>query len=323
MLRNLEDWPIYSKKALNVPIDLPNFPKIMNVVILGMGTPNAVGRIFELWSRIPLMAIDDWSPPPWVGEETLVLALSYSGNTREVLTTTEKSFKRGGNIIAISSGGKLKDLGSKKGFATINFDPVGRSANSFPYLFLLSGRILDLLGLLHFHTDSKSLIEALKAIQARQDWVDIAEQLSKCRQLVVCGSQNTRGLVTWIKHCFNETAKKLVIPLILPEASHGEVEAFTELDSNDGVIFLREGSTETELITKSFKLYKELLANQRSFIIELKTEAPYRVNNILSLAFQGILISFWLALFRKIDPAPLPIIDMLKNSLEKPASGIH
>lgn len=317
MLKSLEAWPVYSKRALSVPIDLPDFPKLMNIVILGMGTPNAVGRILEFWSCVPLIAIDDWILPPWVGEETLVLALSYSGNTGEVLKTTEQSFERGGNIISISSGGKLQELGSKKGFTTITFESVGRSANSFPYLFLLSGRILNSLGLLDFHIDSENLLEALKAIRAKQDWVDIGKQLSRSKQLVVCGGQNTAGLITWIKHCLNETAKKLVIPLVLPEANHGEVEAFTELNSNDGVIFLRESSNETEWTTKSFEVYKEMLTNQGSSIIELKAEDTFRVTSTLSLAFQGILISFWLALFRKINPTPLPIIDMLKKRLTK------
>ena len=50
---------------------------------------------------------------------------------------------------------------------------------------------------------------------------------------MVCGGQNTAGLVRWTKHCLNENSKRLVIPLIIPEANHGEVEAFSELDSND------------------------------------------------------------------------------------------
>ncbi len=317
MLKSLETWPEYSKRALNTPIDLPDLPKLMNIVILGMGTPNAVGRIFEFWSRVPLIAIDDWILPPWIGEKTLVLALSYSGNTGEVLKTTKQSLERKGNIITISSGGKLQELGSKKGFTTITFESVGRSANSFPYLFLICGRILNSLGLLDFHIDSENLLEALKVIRARQDWIDIGKQLSRRKQIVVCGGQNAVGLITWIKHCLNENAKKLVIPLVLPEANHGEVEAFTELDSNDGIIFLRDSSSETEWTTKSIEVYKEMLTNQGSSIIELKAEDTFRVTNTLSLAFQGILISFWLALFRKIDPTPLPLIDKLKQRLTK------
>jgi len=262
MRRSLENWPEFVRRALSLSIDLPDFPRLANTVILGMGTPNAVGGILEPWSRVPLIAIDDWTLPLWVGKETLVLALSYSGNTGEVLATTEQSLEREANIIAISSGGKLHELGTKKSFPTITFEPVGRSGHSFPYLFLLSGRVLNRLGLLDFNTDSKKLIETLKAIWVRQDWIDIGELLNRSRQLVVCGGQNIAGLVTWLKHCLNENAKKIVIPLIVPEANHGEVEAFTELDSNDAIIILRERSSETEWTKNPLRHTKRCLPSE-------------------------------------------------------------
>jgi len=315
MRNSLENWPNFAKNALNIVIDIPTDVKFANSAILGMGTPNAVGKIFEPWSRIPLIAIDDWTLPLWVGKDTLVLALSYSGNTGEVLTTTQQSLNRGATVIGISSGGKLQEWRLKKEFLTVTFEPVGRSGHSFPYLFLLSGRILQQLGIVDFQLDSNNLLTALKTVWEQHNRTDIGEKLYRSRTLVVCGGQNTAGLVRWTKHCLNENAKRLVVPLIIPEANHGEVEAFSELDSKDAIIILRERNSETDGITRSIETYKEMLTECGVSIIELSGENPLWTTNTLCLAYQGILISFWLALFQQIDPTPLPLIDALKKKL--------
>ncbi len=315
MRKSLEKWPEFAKNALELPINHQQPLKITNAIVLGMGTPNSVGKILESWCRVPLIALDDWNTPPWVDNETLVLALSYSGNTGEVISSTEQSHTQNSNIIAISTGGKLQKFGSKKGFPTITFEPVGRSGYAFPYLFLLSGRILAQFGLIDFAVNSKPLLEALKHVWEKQDWIDIGEQLSQSRQILVCGGQNTVGLVTWIKHCFNENSKRLVIPLIIPEASHGEVEAYTELESSDSAIIIHEQNSATSEITKSLKIHKELLEEQEVKIFELNANNPSRITNTLCLAYQGIIISYWFALFHHVDPTPLPIIDSLKKNL--------
>ena len=315
MRKSLEKWPGFAENALDLPINLQQPLKITNAIVLGMGTPNSVGKILEPWSRVPLIALDDWNIPPWVDEETLVLALSYSGNTGEVLKSTEQSLTQNSNVIAISTGGKLQKLGVKKGFPTITFEPVGRSGHAFPYLYLLSGRILAQFGLIDFIINSKPMIEALKNVWDNQDWIDIGEQLSQSRQILVCGGQKTVGLVTWIKHCLNENSKRLVIPLIIPEASHGEVEAYRELESSDSAIIIHEQNTATSDITNSLKVHKELLEEQEVKIFELNTNYPSRITNTICLAYQGIIISYWLALFHQVDPTPLPMIDSLKKKL--------
>jgi glucose/mannose-6-phosphate isomerase len=315
MRHSLENWPTFAKNALKMPIDTTYTRKFTNSAIFGMGTPNAVGKIFESRSRIPLVAVDDWTIPHWVGKDTLVLALSYSGNTGEVLTATQQSLKLGAKVIGISSGGKLQEWGATKEFPAISFEPVGRSGYSFPYLFLLSGRILQQLEILNIHIDSESLLKALKIVWGQYDRIDIGETLFRSRTLMVCGGQNTAGLVRWTKHCLNENAKRLVIPLIIPEGNHGEVEAFTELDSRDAIIILREQTSETDGITRSIEIYKELLIEREVSVIELRGDNSLWVTNTLCLAYQGILISFWLALFHQIDPTPLPVIDDLKKKL--------
>jgi len=159
------------------------------------------------------------------------------------------------------------------------------------------------------------MIEALNNVWGNQVWINIGKQLSQSRQILVCGGQNTVGLVTWIKHCLNENSKRLAIPLIIPEASHGEVEAYTELESSDSAIIIHEQNSATSKITKSLKVHKELLEEQEVKIFELNMNNPSCITNTLCLAYQGIIISYWLALFHQVDPSPLPIIDSLKKKL--------
>ncbi|MFX8637184.1 SIS domain-containing protein, partial [Acinetobacter baumannii] len=69
--------------------------------------------------RVPFAVSRAYTLPHWVGQGTLVLACSYSGNTEETLASYEEAKKRGASVIAVTSGGALGTLAHADGFPVV------------------------------------------------------------------------------------------------------------------------------------------------------------------------------------------------------------
>src|SRR6185503_6912996 len=67
----------------------------------------------------PLVTSRDYAPPPWVGEDTLVLCSSYSGNTEETLSAYAVAGDRGAPRVALTTGGRLAEAARADGVPVI------------------------------------------------------------------------------------------------------------------------------------------------------------------------------------------------------------
>ena len=108
--------------AQSTPVDLNGWTP-SNVLILGMGGSGISGSIASKMlaevSPVPIVANNDYTIPAWTGDETLVVACSYSGNTEETLAALDAAVKAGARIVAITSGGKLGALCDAHGWPSV------------------------------------------------------------------------------------------------------------------------------------------------------------------------------------------------------------
>ena len=87
---------------------------IDKIFILGMGGSAISGDLLalvlnQLQCPIPVFVIRDYSIPAFMTKNSLVFAISYSGDTEETLTAYRKAMRITPNTISISSGGKLAE----------------------------------------------------------------------------------------------------------------------------------------------------------------------------------------------------------------------
>ncbi|HJP41686.1 MAG TPA: bifunctional phosphoglucose/phosphomannose isomerase, partial [Dehalococcoidia bacterium] len=79
-----------------------------SVVIAGVGGSAIAGDYFRglalLSSPVPIEVVRSATLPAYVGDGTLVIACSYSGNTTEALTCYKEARIRGASVLVISSG---------------------------------------------------------------------------------------------------------------------------------------------------------------------------------------------------------------------------
>ena len=100
-----------------------------HIFISGLGGSGIGGTIFsqivadEL--SIPILVNKDYSLPAYIGEKSLVIICSYSGNTEETLEVLRKAKDKAGKIICITSGGAILDFAKENNYDYIVIDTEG------------------------------------------------------------------------------------------------------------------------------------------------------------------------------------------------------
>jgi glucose/mannose-6-phosphate isomerase len=269
----------------------------------------------------------DYTLPLFVGKNTLVLAVSYSGNTEETLSAYDEANARGAAIVALTSGGKLAEK-AREDQVPLFLIPGGlqpRAATG--YLFIPALIVLEQLALIpQVSADLEDMISALESMGEKLK-PDIEEEKNPAKQLAklffnkipliwgVSGTTETTAM-RW-KGQINENSKAAAYFNVLPELNHNEIvgtEAPAKLLKEIELVFLRTEDDHPR-VQKRFDITKEIIGDRVSGITEIWGEGKSFLARMFSLTYLGDYTSAYLALLYGIDPSPVQLITQLKNKL--------
>lgn len=99
-----------------------------SIVVAGMGG-SAIGADLaaaytERKRRCPVHVVRGYGLPPWVGDESVVVVSSYSGDTEETVACYETARERGLRTVAITTGGRVGEVAAREGDPVISL-PTG------------------------------------------------------------------------------------------------------------------------------------------------------------------------------------------------------
>ena len=118
----------YSVSVISNILTNSSIGETKDIIFLGMGGSAIGGNLLADYLAdemvIPVLVIRGYNLPKFVGKNSLVFAISYSGNTEETLFTLKKSLLAKANVIALSSGGKFEKLSQGNNFSQIKV-PAG------------------------------------------------------------------------------------------------------------------------------------------------------------------------------------------------------
>jgi len=109
-------WPQIAKESYESDLKPVDFKDIDHIVFAGMGGSGAIGDLFSaILSKtgIYVNVVKGYLLPKTVDDNTLIIAISISGNTRETLSILESVHKSNCKKIAFSSGGKMESYSEK------------------------------------------------------------------------------------------------------------------------------------------------------------------------------------------------------------------
>jgi len=292
-----------------------------------------VRRLALAESRVPVFVHRDYGLPPFVDENTLVVASSYSGNTEETLSAFTKSLGTGAIKLAITSGGKLKDLAEKEGIPVFVIDYQAPPRAAFPHSFIALLGIFQKLGLLEDKSaDVQEAVGVLKKlsgdlIETRPLASNPAKQLATKlwgHITVIYGAEILSEVARRWKGQFNENSKTWAFSEGLPELNHNAVVGYefpSEVKDRVFVLMLRSSSIHPRNLLR-YDVTARLLA--RAGIAYRFVEATGRnaLSQVLSLVLLGDYASFYLSMLNETDPTSTDAIDIVKQYLaQSPVSG--
>lgn len=338
MLTFLEEFPRQCTQAVEIgrlscSHIIADLPRVKNLSILGMGGSGVSGDIarivFEPHLKIPVTVNKSYDLPAFVNENSLVFAVSYSGETEETLTSARVALERGAQLVAITSGGALLDLAEKEGLPLIKI-PEGLAPRlavgylSIPVLIYLSS-----LGFVYpIEDDIEELIEMLSA-KSKGYSSKVSSERNQAKRLanqlygkipIIYGDSGISGLAALRWKCqFNENSKVPAFNNSLPEMNHNEIVGWEELVNANREFFLMtlRDSAENPQLTKRFTATKDLISDRFAGAIELESSGKSRLTRLFSLIYLGDFASVYLALLYGIDPTPVDRIQVLKSLIAK------
>lgn len=344
MLESCENMPVSCEdairraKKLEVPDEATvtekltiNYRVPTNMIIAGMGGSAIGGDLLKDWLydrvSIPISVCRDYVLPGYANEDTLVVAVSYSGETEETLSAFLEAVKRRCMVMTISSGGHLlqfsKKLGIPHSLVPSDFPaPRAAVAHIFFSLVMLTKKmgvidnvdeeIDEALLVLRKVSQQNALSRPLKLNRAKKIATEIGDKVP-----IVYGFRHHTAVARRLKCQFNENSKTPSRFDVFPELNHNEIvgwEANRKLARQFAVILIRDPEEPAE-IKERIEITKEIA--EVCPIIEINAVGGKRLAKMLSAMYLGDFASIYLALLKGIDPTPTKTIVYLKEEMKK------
>jgi glucose/mannose-6-phosphate isomerase len=308
-----------------------DFPIIRNIILLGTGGGSSIAAkllkaILEKESDFPIFINQGYSVPKWVNKSTLAIALTVSGNTEETIDAYNQAVKQGAFAIAITSGGKLKEIVEENGKKLINIPVTNMQARSaIGDLSIALLTTLERLNLLNrgFRVDIEDTINLLNNLSNKYSNLEnnpalkIAEDLQGFTPVIYSGDEFQEVAAVRWKNQFAENSKIIAHWYTFPELNHDEIVGWEQeenLQKHFKVVFLRDENDHPR-IKKRMDISRELLQARNIKIIEVYAEGDTPLERVMSLIYLGDWVSIYLAFLNNIDPTPVNLIMEMKGKL--------
>lgn len=295
-----------------------------SVLFYGLGGSGIVGHIvssmFSQECSTPLLVNTTSSIPSWINRDTLVVLMSYSGETVEVLRAAKYVASKGAEMVAICSGGTLEKKASEMGFPAVRVTPNLTPRMAVPEMVGCAISVLESANVLRGAAAALKaglgvLEDGVKRFSAEAEPPTNTAKTAAVFLLDSLPHAISESLflpvALRLKNQLNENSKLPCIVIEVPESLHNTLEALPHTKRDKYIQFRWTG--EDKLISVQLDFLKKLL-NQR--LLEARFEED-KLGSILKSIMWSDYVSVYLAALRNIDPIPVSKIAALRRELEK------
>jgi glucose/mannose-6-phosphate isomerase len=298
------------------------------VVVAGMGGSGVAGDVLAALafaaSPVPVLTAKGDRLPAFVGPGTLLIAVSYSGNTAETLAAVEQGLAAGARLVAVASGGALAELAEARGSPLVAVEggrmpraalwsllvPVCSAAEAVGVLPPLRDQVLAAADALDEQGQALGPAVAADANPAKQAAARLLDRLP-----VVWGSGQLGAVAaTRLRTQCNENAKVSVVSAAIPEANHNDVMGLEGgLGAGRELVLLRDEAGEHERDGRRIAAVCDALGVADP-VVRLAGEGPDLVRLARLTAFSDF-ASTYLGIAGGVDPTPIRTLDEVKAAL--------
>lgn len=333
MLAAIAAFPDQMRTAWNLSRDLTvpdRYRATTAVAVLGMGGSAVCGDLvratFSDRLRVPIVSIRDYELPEWVGQSTLVVAVSHSGATEETITSLSTALERRCPVAVITTGGPIGGVAARADLPRLTFPNETPPRAALGYTMLLLTGLLERCGFLDLADgEVEEAIQAASTV-AVSCAADVPARTNLAKQLawslldrlpVVEGSGFMAAVARRWKTQFNENSNSAAAAEELPEATHNTVVGYEQPETmrdHQYVVFLT-GSGDAPRNRERMRLSIELLKASNIDFQRVSFDGPGRLAQACSAISLGDYVSFYLALLYGVDPSKTEALTLVKQAM--------
>jgi len=317
------NYPKQFARGLDLAKEVKLSRDVAEVIVVGIGgsalAPDIVFNLFGGHIIVPTCVHRSYDLPKKVSAQTLVIAISFSGNTEETLSAVELAYEQGARVVAVASGGKLAKFAREHSLPLVlltresdNFQPRMSSG----YIIAILTQLLVSAGVLA--TSDKEMLlaaaESLSKMELEQQGKQIA-QLLPGRIPLIYTSDSYWPVARIAKIKINENSKTPCFWNVLPEMNHNEMVGFSNTQGVGYFALLLRDLADNSRINRRMEVLAEVLREKG---IESKTvEMPgtNKYEKTLGTLMLMDWVSYWLALELGIDPTPVEMVEKFKAAM--------
>lgn len=311
-------------------VTVGDLPRDRALILLGMGGSAMAASVGMLAARRqrPMVVHRTYGLPPWAAtSDPLVIAVSYSGNTEEVLSGVEEALDLGLEIAGIASGGTLSQIATEHGFPFVTVPGGMQPRAGVGYQAAAVTQVLEAAGAVD---DADSLLDEAAGVlvdllgdgegAAVGLGRDIAGALGR-RVPIIYGGAGLGSLAAYRwKTQFNENTKVPAYAGEIPELDHNELEGWTgggEFVANGvGLVYLRDADDHPRIASR-IDLTEQVLETLAPQAGSVRSQGSGALSRFFSLAVVGDVASVAMAEATGVDPTPVPTLERFKDMLRE------
>ena len=301
-----------------------------NIIVAGMGGSAIGGELLKDWARdkaqVPIEVSRAYSLPAYANNSSLVLVISYSGETEESLSSFLDAVKRRCMVFCVSSGGSLLEFAEKLGVPYLRVPSGMPPRAALPYLFVPLLKAVEKTGVVSGVSAELSEATHLLMRVAGENAPDKPVKDNFAKMLasgingsvpVVYGFGVYRSVAQRFKQQFNENSKVPSKWEFFSELNHNEIVGWenTKLAECFSTIFIRD-KAESNAIRSRIETTKTLLPSG-SKMFEAWSQGSCALAKMLSTICIGDFTSVYLAVLCGVDPTPVEKINLLKEKTKQ------
>jgi glucose/mannose-6-phosphate isomerase len=312
---------------------LPSAEHIRSIAVCGMGGSGIAGDVLRgLYAPrlpFPVAVVKGYGLPEFCGRDTLVVAISFSGNTEETVAAYAQAVDRGCRVVAVSGRGRLAELAVADQVAHVPLPPeappVPRAALGY-----LAGSVIGALDALGVIPPAAADVERTAVVLG-----GLGEELGPeqpvegneakriagwllGRTPVVWGSEGLAepAALRW-KNQMNENAKVPAFWNVVPELDHNEIEGWSGHAGGSFAAVLLRHRGEDPPNALRMEATVETVTALGLEVREVHARGTGPLDRLFSLIMVGDFASAYLAVLRGVDPAAIPVLTGLKERLRR------
>jgi glucose/mannose-6-phosphate isomerase len=326
MLSQIEGFVKHMEQALGYQAG--PLADVANVCLCGIGGSAMCGDILiDYLAPIcdkQVTVVRSVSLPKWVNSRTLIVVISYSGNTKEALDVFQDSLSRGLKMVCVSSGGELINKAKENGIPLILVPSGIQPRAALGYLLGSVAVILEAAGAC---APAQALREVISFARSAQKGLApgvlastnaakmIATALDGKVPIVYCPRSIRSVGVRW-QNQISENAKVVAFTGEIPEMNHNQMVGW--LSGNEAnrlkPVFIVPSALEPT-VNKMTMVTIQMFNERGLDPVVVRLEGKTLMENIIYGLILGDMVSYYIARLSGVDPTPVDVIGEFKKRI--------